>query len=434
MSQLNDKDKRKLLLAATSLFAVKSLLVPKSFAEIPIEHFFARELRLKSNRRAYLTDSGYAHFRTVVDILDGANVFDGVAGYSDIWDAWRKVVEEWLSNGLGPENADEVIQAIADLVAEEVDDHTFLVPLFGIEIDGVDSFELGAMSILRMSPDVLDSAGVVHSHADVSYILKLNENFLWLKGSARGTRRVARKRFTEQANLTVGVLAITSASMYEGGASNFRIGIVMTPEETMGRAVWFSWHESDRNLTTHFALPHGQRLPVKSALGAESDMVRGLYRLFEILRSDNRTQLEEAIVRAVYWFSDAHRDPVLVMKLVKYWSCVEAFFSFENEQITHAVSAGLASILVSGGFQFVPSSEYNALKKRIIDLYKLRSGAVHRGSHQHTTDQDVAQFSQWIAWMIVSMVVLAERGYTTLMQVKAQTDRLDGMQKQPSTK
>ena len=428
MTTLTKKDERKLLLAAKRLCNVKSLFFPKSISDMLIKQDFGRELRLTGNRIVFLTDSGYEYFRTVVDIIVRVDSFDGVAAYSDIWNACLRVVEMWLSSGLEPERADEVVKAVADFVAQEIDDHTFVVPLFGIGLDGVDSFALGTMTILRMSVDALDSAEVEHDHADVPRLLELNKNYLWLKGTARGTPNVAQLRFSEQATLTVGMVAITAASMYEWGARGFRIGIVMSPEEAIGRSVWFSWHETGHSLTTHYASPRGQPFPVNKALEDESDMVRIIYRAFAILHASDRTQLEEAIARAVYWYSDAHRDPVLVMKLVKYWSCVEAFFSFEKGKITSAVSAGLASILVFGGFRFVPPSEYSALKKQIADLYKLRSRAVHRGSHQHTLERDVAQFSQWVAWMIISMVELVEQGYTTLKEVKAQTDRLNGLE------
>lgn len=425
MITLTAKAKRKLLDAARGLFSTRSLLFPKSISDVPTNHNFARTLQLPGNRIAFLTDSGYERFRTVVDIMDRANFFDGMAGYSDVWNAWHKVLVKWLSIGCMPEHADEVVQAIANLVNQEIDDHTIIVPLFGIELDGVDSFAFGEMTILRSPVEVLDSAGVVHDHADIPQLLNLNERCLWLKGSTRGTARVAKQKFAEQATLTSGLLAITAASIYEMGASGFRIGSAMTPEEAIGRSVWFSWHERDRIINSHFGSPKGQPFPVNKALGTESDIVRLLHRAFTSLHARKRTPLEEAIARAVYWYSDAHRDPVLVMKLVKYWSCVEVFFSFEKEETTHAVSTGLASILVFSGFQFVPPSEYRSLKKQIIDLYDLRSQAVHGGFHQHTTELDVAKFSQWVAWMIVSMVALVERGYTTLDEVKAQTDRLD---------
>jgi len=117
------------------------------------------------------------------------------------------------------------------------------------------------------------------------------------------------------------------------------------------------------------------------------------------------------------------------MQLIKYWSCVEAFFSFNDEGITHAVSSGLASLLTFGGFRFVPVEEYSTLKKNISTFYKHRSRAVHQGSHQHVTERDLAQFSQWVAWMIISIVALVEQGYSTLEQVKEQTDRLDLLNK-----
>lgn len=429
MTTLTDKEKRTLQFAAKRLFSDKSLLIPTSTSDIlsiPLDQHFSRMLSLTNNQTVFLTESGHEHFRSVVDVMDRANYFNGMAERSDIWLAWRRVVENWFSNGLAPENADEVVHAIDDRITQEIDDYTFVVPLFGIELEGIDSFNLGAMSTLRPSVDVFDSAGVVHDHADIPHLLELNKGCLWLKGTMRGTPQVAQQRFSEQAALTVGMLAITAASVYERGASSFRIGIVMRPEEANGRSVWFSWHERERSLTTNYAFPKGQQFPINKALEDDSDMARMFYRGFAILQASDRTELDDAIARAVYWYSDAQRDSVLVMKLIKYWSCVEAFFSFENEEITQAVSAGLASILVFGGFRFVPPSEYNTLKKKISNLYSLRSQAVHRGSHQHTTEQDVAQFSQWVAWMIINIVALVEQGYTSLQEVKAQTDRLDG--------
>ncbi|MDC7703858.1 HEPN domain-containing protein [Vogesella indigofera] len=386
MTTLSKKDSRTLLHSVTRLFSNKSLLIPTSIKDIPEKNYFARKLRLQGDRVIYLTESGYEHFCKVVDVLDRTNFFSGLAEFSDIWTAWKRVVEKWLSEGQEPVCADEIVQAIAELIDQEVDVHTFLVPLFGMKLDGADSFPLGKMTVLHFSTDTLDSAEVEHGHANITQLLEFSKNYLWLKGSANGTPIVSRKKFSEQANLTVGVLAITAASMYELGASGFRMGIVMSSEGTVGQSVWFSWQERELSLTTHYSsLCGGQLFPVNKALENENEteMIRMIYRAFSILQSKDKTQLEEAIARAVYWYSDAHRDPVLVMQLVKYWSCVEAFFSFEQEEITHAVSSGLASILVFGGFQFIQPSEYSALKKQIARLYKLRSKAVHRGSHQH---------------------------------------------------
>lgn len=427
MGKLTPKEERKLLRSAEQLFSMKSLTVPTSIKDIPVEHYLTRKLSIKKGWSVYLTDSGHEHFRTIVDILDQADFFDGMTSYSDIWGAWHKAVRKWLAEGLMPDSVDEVLQSINEQITQEIDNHTFIVPIRGLELDGLDSFAIGALTIFRMSVDEFASAGVKHDHADVPRLLELNKNTLWLRGTMRGTEKVALRKFSHQATLTAGMLAITAAAMYEGGASSFRIGIVLSPEEVIGRSIWFSWSEQVRSLTTHYELPRGQFFPLNASLMDESDLSRIIRRGFAILHTVNRTQLEDAIARSVYWFSDAHRDSLPVMQLIKYWSCVEAFFSFKEEEITHAVSSGLASLLAFGGFKFVPVAEYSTIKKKISTLYKHRSRAVHRGSHQHVTERDLAQFSQWVAWMIICMVVLVEQGYTTLEQVKEQTDRLDGL-------
>ena len=209
MATLTKKEERTLLFAARSLFSVKSLLSPKSIRDLSPMQYFARELRLTGNRTIFLTESGYGHFRTVVDILDRADYFEGAADFSDISSAWRSALERWISDGLEPESASEVVQAISDLIADKVDDHTFVVPLLGVELDGADSFDLGTMTIFRLSLDALDSAGVKHDHANVSGVLEANKHYLWLSGTTRGTPSVAQQRFSEQATLIVGMLAVT---------------------------------------------------------------------------------------------------------------------------------------------------------------------------------------------------------------------------------
>ena len=135
-------------------------------------------------------------------------------------------------------------------------------------------------------------------------------------------------------------------------------------------------------------------------------------RAFQIFSASRPTDLQEAITRAVFWFSDAHRDSIPVMRFVKYWSCVECFFSLKNDDITQSVSVGLASALTHGPFGFVREEQYSETKQRIAKMYGLRSRAVHRAMHDHVTDDDVASLSQWSAWLIVNMIALDEEGQT----------------------
>lgn len=421
------KELRILFSCAEDIFKSKSLIAPKSISEIPRDRTLARELRIRKNKHLYLTDFGFEKFMQVVEMVSRRDYFDGKADYSDIWRAWKSAVQDWLSQALMPDNPQEVLDAISNLVTGEIHEHFFIVPIFGIKLESEDSFSLGPMRILRSPISVLKSANVSYEkHPDPS-ILEARPGALWLHGSAFATERVARRLFSEQTVLVVGLIAIAAAATYENGAAGFRIGTGMTPEDAPGRSVWMSWSQADSHVTTHFGSPRGQPFSLDTELSDRSDAMRMIGLAATNLQKGNKTEVEEAIERAIYWFSDAHRDTPLTMRIVKYWSCVEAFFSLEKERVSQSVSSGLASILTYGGFRFVHFSEYGKLKKQISDMYDLRSLAVHRGAHQHVTEKDVARFSQWVAWMIIEILQLSHSGYATLNHLKREVDRLDAI-------
>jgi len=113
------------------------------------------------------------------------------------------------------------------------------------------------------------------------------------------------------------------------------------------------------------------------------------------------------------------------MQFVKLWSCIECFFAITDEKITEANAKGIAAILVFGGYQVIAVDKYADTKRRVKQLYKLRSTALHRGRFGHIDSTDIDEFSGWVAWIIISMVSLSVRGYTTLKQVNEQVLRLD---------
>lgn len=281
------------------------------------------------------------------------------------------------------------------------------------------------MRVVPASLAHLDAANVRYDRTNVAKAIEITKAKFWLIGSASGTKRIAEIKFREQAALAAGMLAISAGSMYENGATGFRIGIVMSPVQARGRAAWLSWTEQKRDLSIHISGDGLQNFKINAALVEQFKNSGVFANAFALLQKDNHSPLEEAIVKAVYWYSDAHREAEPVMKLVKYWSCVEPFFSSDNKHITQSVSTGLATILVFGGFGFLPKSAYVETKKRIAKLYNLRSRALHGATHRHVSSEDAAELSQWVAWMLINMVVFAGNGYTKLEQIKGNVERLD---------
>lgn len=426
MGELTKKQQRIIDFALDRLFNPKSIFAPTSIKDFSAKNSFARQLRLSDNRTLMLTEAGVDHIQRIVATIDEANVFDGLASYADIWSACYKIIEDVLSKEMRPDNGAELMLLLRNKLDDEINNYTYAVPLYGLKMEGVDAMPLGSMKIVASLQANLEVAGIRHNHVDLPKILESASKYLWLIGSERGTPRVSQEKFRDQAALAVGMLAAHAGAIYDRGASAFRIGVVMSPEEGHERAVWFSWKDfRDAQLTAHYQFIKSQPFVVDDSVFKELTSNQILARAFEMFRSDKKTDLEEAITKATYWYSDAHRDTVLAMRLIKYWSCIETFFSIEKKDITRSVSIGLTSVLVYGGFSFVAESEYVLFKKEVAKLYNLRSHAVHRASYKHVSEHDVAKLSQWVAWILINMISFVERGYTQVKQIMAISDQLD---------
>ena len=427
MAALTKKQKRTIEFALKHFFSLRALSAPKSTEDLKVPNWLSRQLMLPDGRVLPMTEEGLRHLRTIVSEVSDANVFNGLAGYSDVDGACRNIFAEALSLGRYPDGADELLDLIRTRLGSEMTTRVFAVLISGIEFVGIDALELGTMRLVLASKSHLDAANVKYDPAFLAKAIGSTKANFWLMGSARGTQGVAEARFRGQASLVAGMLAISAASMHENGATGFRIGAVMSPVQARGKAIWLSWIAPNRNLTIHIGGDGLQNFKINAAL-AEQFKDSGVFaNAFALFQKEHKSPLEEAIVNAVYWYSDAHREAEPVMKLVKYWSCVESFFSSGKEKVTQSVSAGLATVLVFGGFEFLPRSAYIETKKRITKLYGLRSKALHRANYRHVSSEDASRLSQWVAWMLINMVQFAGSGYTNLGQVTKNSERLDAL-------
>lgn len=88
-----------------------------------------------------MSDEGLRQLRTMVSVIDDANVFDGFAHYSDVAGICRQVFAEQLSIGLRPDKADELVDLIRTHLASEMATRVLAVPIFGIELVELESLE-----------------------------------------------------------------------------------------------------------------------------------------------------------------------------------------------------------------------------------------------------------------------------------------------------
>lgn len=406
------------------IFSLKGIEFPKSLKDIDKDSFFTRRIELK-NRWAFFNDNGLSSLRRIVSILIDEDVFKGLVDYSDVWIACHKTIEELLSQELQPEDGKEFIDIVESKISGKIDNYTFVVSIYGVDFQGVDEMRLGNFRIVRPDYLCLEKAGCDVSMDDLNKNLEIMKSYLWIIGSARGTQKVSERKFRQQAELMVGMLAIVAAATHKYGAKSFRIGIIMSPKESYGRSLWMSWSEKKPSLSTTIKFIDAGMLEITTDLISQLDASGTFEEGIRISQASIRNPLEEAIARSIYWFSDAHRDSALTMQFIKYWSCVEVFFSIEKDEIIKSISSGLSGVLIYGGFNFFLEEKSSYLKSRISKLYDLRSRAVHGAAHYHVTERDVADLSQWVAWLIVNMLSFTKRGYKDPKEIKAVVDKIN---------
>jgi Apea-like HEPN len=424
-SPFTRKQARIIQRALTHLAGAKSYKPIRSiedFGEAP----FGRELQLTNYRMVLLTDYGMEQVERIVNTTVEADPYAGLADYADVWSASWKTLEELVSNGQMAENAQEWLSLISARIKPQIHSRLIVVPFVGVEFKDIDDLVLGSFRLLRPSIHHLDAIGVDHAWADVPKIIAdYQDRELWLHGSVRGTPRVAERRFRTLSDLVAGLLAVAAAVLLKSGATRIFVSPNMTGHDFHGDATWFSWEEQSANFTLHRSGIRGVSFEIDSALREQLYQASTIATAMRIFEADMRTSLEEAVARGFHWFADAHRDPTPVMQFVKYWSCIETFFSIDEEEITRSMSVGVAAVLVFGGYEFAPREEYSNVKKRVTSLYGLRSRAVHRASRSHITESDVAELSRYAAQLLINAVSFVERGYQRPDEIKRHSMRLD---------
>lgn len=421
---MTPKQLRTITFASERLFGVKSWLRSDAVVRLGRE-IFSREVKHDSKLVGYLSTSGIAHFKTIVSTIDGADYFQGQAAYSDIWTACKEALAEFMSLELMPETAEEFLKPVRDRIEKEVRRRTFVVSMYGVQLKNVESLDLGRFRLVRPSAEIVLASGVSDKDGSLPKLMEqMGGEQVWFVGTVNATYDVAKRECFNQARLAAGLLAISAASTFEQGAQAFRIGAVASPEEARTPAtVYLSWVDGTDHLGFGRQWRQGQDYEIDAALADQLQAAPVFGTMLRILQQSRHNKLEGAIVRAVYWFSDAHKDPAAVMRLVKFWSCIESFFS-QEEDITKSVSVGTAAVLTFGPFGFVPRSKYLATRKRLAALYAKRSKAVHDGMHDHVEASDLADLSQWAAWLILSMAEMSDR-YTETKQILAQSIAMD---------
>ncbi len=423
---LTPKQKRIVERDVATLFSRKAFLSNPTIEEIKrLEPFHPT---IEYNRGTFfLSDAGVAGLRRLTDLACGLQELSELVSRREIYSLVMTTYNGLLEKLLQP-TGQEFVESVTDALLATVKNYEFLIRIEGLDLGDQEALELGSYRIQRANRALLESVKFEGALKLDSIYDQFREG-LWLVGPSRGSNDVAFERFEYRVSITVGLLAIYGAIRYKGAIWRSRVRAVISPLENRSAVLMLRWERGGENPSLTRLWGSEQDLTLDSASVAYLTNACFLKQLASLPDREDRTDLQDAIIRSVYWFADAYRDPNKTMKFIKLWSCAECFFAIDKEQVTELNAKGLAAVLAFAGFNIVDVKEYAGFKNRVKRLYGLRSEAVHRASFGHIQIPDLNDLSLWIAWLIISMVFLSERGYRTLRQVQEQVSRLDQLSK-----
>jgi len=405
-----------------TLFARRAFIIAPTIDDLKRLDPFHPRVQYR-NGAVYLSEQGATALRRLVKSLASLPGLSNLISFGEINEHVLDQYSAWLSKGMQP-NGLEFIEEASDALLRQVKRYEFLAKIEGVDLNDIERLTLGSVRIQRSDPELFDSIEFA-GNLDQESIYSHFKDSIWLIGSTEGSSNIAFERFDYRAVLTVGILGICGALLYRGAIWRSRVRVVISPSEHRKPVSTLAWEIGGKNPSLSRKLGPEQNLPFNAESVAYLFDTCFLERLSTLPDKENRSELEDAILRAIYWFAEAYRDHHPTMQFVKLWTCAECFFAIDNEQITELNAKGITTILVFAGFGVVESEEYSEFKRNLKRLYGLRSKAIHRAEFSHIDLKDLDELSHWTAWVVISMVSLAEKGYTTLREIHEQTHRLD---------
>lgn len=404
------------------LFSAKALLVLETIEEWKAVGFFHPQIRTESTSHP-LSEAGIAALRRITDVIQTVPELRDSCSADEIAQQVHDSYEGWIVRLQQPD-IDEFIVSCTQPLLSQVLERMHLVNLQGLQLSDMDRLDLGAVFICKPDATLLKEVQFGGAITE-EWIMRDFADGLWLIGRSSGSPKTSLARFDHHAILVIGMLAVYGAILYEGSIWNSHLRTGLSPQRQSNTTAVFRWDSTGANPTVQRSWGSDRALPLNPSVITYLRTECFLDELSNLPSKKDKTEVEEAILRALYWFADAHGDRNITMRFIKLWSCVECFFALTRDGITEANVRGIAITLTFAGYQVGSVEEYPKLKRRLKELYALRSRAVHRAEFDGVQLQDLQDLSRWVGWVVISMAALAQRGYSFLKQIKEQTERLD---------
>lgn len=394
--------------------------IESDFRNIGAGKWLISEITINGNQY-YLTDRARTSFRDLFQVIIESIEFANVTN-NDVFRELRKIYAEFLGQSTKPtiEEMVERLHISLDLLKKKLN---FLIPVEGISIKEGCDFRIGEISFQEQNSEFLEQFNLKEGFFKKSLFRNYENHKYWAEVSASGSRKYAEKQIVPKIEHHLSIFIIYLTACTPQYFTNTRIRMLLNNMEGYSTRVQLSWEDGHPE-----TISCERSLGMFSIVNIDESMIIGLknsyFHIFlpNIVEKQDKSEIEAALCRSLYWFGEAYKEPVQGMKFLKLWSCIECFFSIDREEITSANSVGIATVLKTvDSISQHPNrkdTKYSDYERKAKKFYKLRSEITHSALYSHIQDGDVEDLAEWVINVVYIMIYFVEEKLTKLHEVK----------------
>jgi len=341
-----------------------------------------------------------------------------------------------------------LLTELEQVIENEITSFEFFSIVEGIEIKNMETISCGNVELFVFEKKHCDEfTNIFHANKILKDSEKFqetqkyfHENFLGkvcMKSTAYGDERTATKKSYRQMREVINFFRYIICLRIHERASENIVKINILSETYKETDISLIKRNKDNQLSLSWGRGRKSRQKFCIDKNQMGDISFPLEGFSQIISSDSpRTEVEESILRAIYWIGEAQNEFDLDIAFIKYWTAIECMFNQEPE-ITKSLAKGVTISVIFSCYQHIQDAnnvdDANLIYTKIIKLYDKRSDIIH-GGKTHLTQQvidehDISEICKYAAWSISQMFYLRSGGYVTRDQIKKEIDRLSSILK-----
>ena len=415
----------------------KGLVLPQNSEDLKKCNMpFGTKLKYK-NRDFYLTKSAEISYRNINKLIISTGFKDNYLSYGDYFFSTKKALNKYFVEETIP-SIQEFLLTIENYLLDNIQEYTYVSKVDGLELENFEELKIGNKIIKYFKPNVIPSFSEKSDQLR-RIIISVKKDYkkeLIITGKEIGSESKTEKKFFENSNLLISILRIYSFIVFKDSISSIGLGLINDYGRYRGNPTSFRWQNTNSSTFSYKMHENGRihKLSIENKMWGKIRKNYKLNELSDLIEKENRNELEEAIIKALYWLGEAQKDNTLASSWIKLWSSLECFFSIKKKDVTKSNINGITVLLTIGAYEIDGYNDYKKVKSMINKFYDKRSRIVHRSEYNHIKYDELTELSYIVSFVIINVMVLLENGYTKLLEIKKQIDRLSNLEEKQENK